>query len=129
MYAGDNGSKSAINSSEGWGLNVEVLGPTALDATIGTPNWVNVFSGWWIDPTTNSILFLTSDKFSGLARYLGHSARAYKCPADTFLSPVQRPFGWLQRPCSVSMNFAMGEGAYSTSSLKSKRFPTEARPM
>jgi prepilin-type N-terminal cleavage/methylation domain-containing protein/prepilin-type processing-associated H-X9-DG protein len=129
MYAADNGGRLAINSLEGWGLNVEVFGPTALDATIGTPNWVNAFIAWDIDPTTNSILFLTSDKFSGLARYLGHSARAYKCPADTFLSPVQRPFGWLQRPCSVSMNFAMGEGGYRWSGLKSKSFPTEAHPM
>jgi prepilin-type N-terminal cleavage/methylation domain-containing protein/prepilin-type processing-associated H-X9-DG protein len=127
MYAGDSSGRLAINSDGVWGtspVNFPLNVPPYIAAT-ETPNWVSGVVTWVIDPFPNSVFFLTNDTFSGLARYLNHSARVYKCPADTFLSPEQRPVAWLQRLRSVSMNWAMGDGWIDIWRLKSSRVPTE----
>src|SRR5207302_6318235 len=36
--------------------------------------------------------------------YTAKSANIYRCPADTYLSPVQRGRGWKERARSVTMN-------------------------
>ncbi|MEI2726232.1 MAG: hypothetical protein V9H26_22780 [Verrucomicrobiota bacterium] len=43
-----------------------------------------------------------------LGKYTGGTVGAYKCPADNFLSPVQRTAGFSQRNRSLSMNSAFG---------------------
>ncbi len=57
-----------------------------------------------------NLLYLTSDAYSSMARYLGHSAAVLHCPEDTFLDAQQRAAGWPQRCRSVSMNWALGDG-------------------
>lgn len=44
-----------------------------------------------------------------LAQYISQSKNIYKCPADVFLSPVQRQRGWTSRTRSVAMNAFSGE--------------------
>lgn len=68
----------------------------------------------WMDWTsasdnTNS-LFLTDDRYSKLAKYLGNNPRVYKCPSDIYVSSVQKIDGWWSRVRSVSMNVGIGDG-------------------
>jgi prepilin-type processing-associated H-X9-DG protein len=80
------------------------------------PNWVGgtLGRGAQVDWTTNSYCTnlneLTSDTNSSLASYLGHTAKPYACPQDTYLSPSQRAAKWNQLDRSVSMDMSMGDG-------------------
>lgn len=83
------------------------------------PNWCHIRAFWSIggDEQTNDI-HLTGEKVL-LAPYLGHTTTPFKCPADIYYSPVQRPFGKLYRKISISMNPLMGDGfEYDISSGK-----------
>jgi len=44
-----------------------------------------------------------------LGPYTSRTPGIYKCPADKFLSPVQKKAGWDHRVRSISMNFALGD--------------------
>ena len=68
----------------------------------------------WLDWTTShdntNVLYLTEDRYSRLARYLGRSKDVFKCPSDQYVSPQQRRLGWTGRIRSYSANLAVGEG-------------------
>jgi len=70
-------------------------------------------SGWldWQTTTDNTnLLFLTDDKYSSLGKYVGKSARLFKCPADNFISTAQRSAGFRERSRSLSGNIGVGDG-------------------
>ena len=46
-----------------------------------------------------------------LSPYLSSSVKMYKCPADRFISPIQRELGWTERVRSVAMNPFLGQPA------------------
>jgi prepilin-type processing-associated H-X9-DG protein len=48
-----------------------------------------------------------------LTPYLGTNSRAYKCPADVYLSSVQVAAGWNERVRSISMNGYVGPYQYN----------------
>ncbi len=68
----------------------------------------------WLDWTTSSdntnTLFLTTEKYSKLAKYFGNSKNILKCPADHYMSKVQSAKGWPGRARSLSGNIGVGEG-------------------
>jgi len=78
------------------------------------PNTINNvchMQAWWTtggDYQTNE-LHLTGDKVL-IAPYLGRTAVPFKCPADNYYSPEQRPYGKLYRRLSIGMNRFMGDG-------------------
>ena len=57
-----------------------------------------------------NILFLTEDRSSRSASYLGRSKEVFKCPSDRYLSAAQRAKGWMQRARSYSVNIAVADG-------------------
>lgn len=73
-------------------------------------NWANNIMTWsasssWMDQSnTNQALAAKSP----LASYLDDPASAFKCPADRYLSPMQRVRGWQGRVRSRSMNGFLG---------------------
>ncbi len=74
-------------------------------------------NGWvtgWLDWTTSSdntnTLFLIDSKYAKLAKFTGGAKNVYKCPADRFMTGVQRGRGWPGRARSLSMNANMGDG-------------------
>jgi prepilin-type processing-associated H-X9-DG protein len=68
-------------------------------------NWVNNVMSWDADPmNTNTFLI----KSGILSPYVGGNLGVYKCPADNYLSPVQRSAGWPGRTRSMSMNCFFG---------------------
>jgi prepilin-type N-terminal cleavage/methylation domain-containing protein/prepilin-type processing-associated H-X9-DG protein len=105
MYAGDN--------QESFPMNV-AGGVAQSGATIGAAGpyypWVMGWLSWDASPHNTNSLYLTSDNYSVLARYLGRSQKVFKCPADNRISLAQTQRGWTERVRSVSMNGAIGKG-------------------
>jgi len=85
MYAGDNNEK-------------------VLDAA----NWVG--DGWldWTTAPVNTNFSLLVGTNSLIASYIGQSRNLFQCPADKYLSAVQRSRGWTARARSVAMNAFSG---------------------
>jgi prepilin-type N-terminal cleavage/methylation domain-containing protein/prepilin-type processing-associated H-X9-DG protein len=81
----------------------------AFDPTIG-PGWCEGWLDWTASTDNTNIEFLISDKYSRLAPYIARSKNIFKCPADTYLGPVQRSRGWRERCRSLSGNIGIGDG-------------------
>ena len=85
----------------------------------------NLTPGWcmgWLDwssqsDNTNTALFLT-DKYSNLARYFGRSKNIFKCPADTYTSPVQHWANWTTPGRCRSMSANIGVGSAPNTDTK-----------
>ena len=97
LYSDDNADKVPNN-----------FGVAETQATVGAKtylNWVNNVMDWSIDSmNTNAALI----KNGVLSPYLSGNLGVYKCPADMYLSPVQRSRGWAERSRSLSMNAFFG---------------------
>ena len=72
------------------------------------------FVGGYLDWTTSqentNTAYLTEARYARLAPYYGKAKNLYKCPADKYLSGLQRGRGWSERVRSISMNFWVGDG-------------------
>lgn len=98
MYASDNGDRLVNNFG--------------IDETRLTKNsWVNNVMTWGTESENTNTAFVTEAK---LGRYMGRSLYAYKCPADNYLSSVQKRLGWKARVRSLSMNAYVGDGGTLT---------------
>jgi prepilin-type N-terminal cleavage/methylation domain-containing protein/prepilin-type processing-associated H-X9-DG protein len=103
MYAHDSGDR-LVPSFHG----VDAQGG-AFDPTIG-PGWAEGWEDWTTRGDNTNLDYLVSDKYSRLAPYIAKSKNLFKCPADTYLSPIQRAQGWVRRVRSVSGNIGVGDG-------------------
>jgi prepilin-type N-terminal cleavage/methylation domain-containing protein/prepilin-type processing-associated H-X9-DG protein len=76
----------------------------------GKGPWV---SGW-LDYTGSSDntnrLFLTSDKYAKIGKYVAGNYKIFKCPADVYLCPQQKALHWTERVRSLSGNIGVGDG-------------------
>jgi prepilin-type N-terminal cleavage/methylation domain-containing protein/prepilin-type processing-associated H-X9-DG protein len=102
LYAGDNNEKVANNY--GVAETIQAIDQNVLD------NWVNNVMTWGASQSTGdrsntNISWVASGV---LGKYTAATIGAYKCPADTFLSPLQRSAGWSQRNRSLAMNSVFG---------------------
>ncbi|HOX04178.1 MAG TPA: type II secretion system protein [Candidatus Paceibacterota bacterium] len=80
-----------------------------------TPNdpqapWVVGWLDWTTRADNTNINYLIDRRYSKLAQYFANSKNIYKCPADVFVSQVQRNARWSSRVRSVSGNIHVGEG-------------------
>ena len=105
MYSGDNQEYFPMNVAGG----VAQSGATIGSAGSYYP-WIMGWLSWDTSSHNTNSLYLTSDNYSVLARYLGRSQKVFKCPADNRVSPAQAQRGWTERVRSVSMNGAIGRG-------------------
>ncbi|MBU6399092.1 MAG: type II secretion system GspH family protein [Verrucomicrobia bacterium] len=87
MYATD--QNETVPDAGDW-LAMKVTGSTWLD--------------WNLTPINTNLDALVNPVQCVLASYLSRSAGVFKCPADIYLSRVQRAKGWSERVRSVSMN-------------------------
>jgi len=103
MYLNDNADKIVIALHGG-----------AAKGGVGDPKWgVGWVEGWldWTTATDNTnVLFLIDERWARIAPYISKSKNVFKCPADNFLSSVQRNLRWTERCRSLSGNIGMGEG-------------------
>jgi prepilin-type N-terminal cleavage/methylation domain-containing protein/prepilin-type processing-associated H-X9-DG protein len=81
-----------------------------FDPAIG-PGWVEGWLDWSTGTDNTNILFLTSDKYARLGKYV-INPKIYKCPADNYMTGAQAAQHWLGRCRSMSGNICVGEGNY-----------------
>ena len=105
MYNGDNNDRIVMSyhgvQARGGAIAAD---PTAAPWVVGWLDW----DGGNTDNT--NILFLTDDKYSKVARYLGKNKNIFHCPADIYVSASQKNRGWSERVRSVSGNIGIGDG-------------------
>lgn len=104
MYADDNNDR-LVMSIHG-GLNA---GGSAASLPTISP-WALGWLDWTITPDNTNSIFLTEDRYAKLGKYFGKSKTILKCPADTFVSPIQRSRGWAGRVRSIACNIGIGDG-------------------
>ena len=63
---------------------------------------------WQLTSINTNVNALINPTNCLLAQYLGQSKNVFKCPADIYLSPIQRGRGWIERVRSVAMNAFSG---------------------
>ena len=73
-------------------------------------NWVNNIMTWGNSTSTDDRSNTNNAWVANgvLGRYTAATIGVYKCPADNYLSPIQRASGWTQRNRSLSMNSNFG---------------------
>ena len=107
MYAHDNDDRLVLTSSFTDGA--PVFGRQT------DPSWVTGFLDWTLSKDNTNILSLIATN-ALLGPYTSRTLGIYRCPADKFLSPVQKKAGWNRRVRSIAMNFALGNN-YDFSNL------------
>ena len=116
MYSDDNRDRTVNN----FGLS-EIFG----EINNGTyRNWVNDSMSWQTTGTgtqCTNVALLSTGIFAG---YAGSNIGVYKCPADTYLSPIQRAVGWTARLRSCSMNSYLGPYNPTWTSERNNFYPT-----
>jgi len=113
LYSGDFSDRVANNYG---------VAETEASITSGKfDNWVNNVMSWTANGSVAdlSVTNVTWVKNGVLGPYTAGAVGIYRCPADNYLSPAQRPLGWKQRNRSLSMNsmfglFSDGESGDST---------------
>jgi len=103
MYLGDNRER----------FPGAVIGSTASAAKPDNPlgPWVLGWLDWdGVNTANTNHLLLTDPRYAKLAPYTASTKNIYRCPADIFLSQVQRARGWTERCRSVSGNVGIGDG-------------------
>jgi len=104
MYLGDNNDEFP-NAVHG-GSNPGLVGKYRP--------WVVGWLTWDLRPDNTNILYLIDPKYSVLAAYFSNERNLFKCPADHFVSPIQRSHGWKERVRSISGNILIGDGNAET---------------
>ena len=72
--------------------------------------WVSGWLDWTVSGDNTNTLFLTSDKYAKIGKYVSGNYRIFKCPADKFIAGAQSKKGWAERVRSISGNIGVGEG-------------------
>ncbi len=103
LYAGDSDDRVANN----YGVTETI---EAIDPPRRLDNWVNNVMTWGASGGTadNSNTNNTLVANGVLGKYTAGAVGAYKCPADNYLSPIQRQRGFPQRNRSLAMNSIFG---------------------
>ena len=82
-------------------------GGSAVAGQQTDPSWVTGFLDWTLLSDNTNTVTLTSTN-ALLGPYTSRTPGIYTCPADKFLSPIQKKAGWDHRVRSIAMNFALG---------------------
>lgn len=77
------------------------------DRLVSNPEWVPGWLDWGLRSDNTNTLYLTGPK-ALLWPYTTQNVGIFKCPADSFLSGIQRKAGWSKRVRSMSMNLSLG---------------------
>jgi len=103
MYANDNNDNLAYNGDRN-ATGVQTI-----------PSWVyssqQNYMTWGSDAYNTNTQFIINDQLSSLGDYVAKTVAIYRCPADNYLSGVQRGLGWINRDRSCAMDAAIGGGS------------------
>jgi len=81
--------------------------------------WVTGWLTWDLSSDNTNLEYLLNPRYAVLASYFGNAKNLYKCPADKYLSTVQRQRGWKERVRSISGDIYVGEGNAETGPIGS----------
>lgn len=98
IYAGDFNDRVANNYGV-YETRQAVAPPSRLD------NWVNNVMTWDTDPLNTNVAMVANGV---LGKYTAAAVGVYKCPADNYLSGIQKTAGFRQRNRSLAMNSIFG---------------------
>lgn len=98
MYAEDYSGTIVANFGGGY-----IPPPTSV------AGWVTGWLDWSSSSDNTNLLYLTSTRYAAFGSYLNRATNVFKCPADTYISGVQRARGWTQRVRSYSLNVYVGD--------------------
>jgi len=79
-------------------------------ATPTTSPWVEGWLDWTTRQDNTNISYLIDDQYARLGKYIARNPKVFKCPADNYLSSIQRALRWTERVRSLSSNIGIGEG-------------------
>jgi prepilin-type processing-associated H-X9-DG protein len=77
-------------------------------------SWASGWLDWSVSTDNTNVLRLIDARNALSAPYVYGASNLFKCPADQYLSSVQRNRGWAQRVRSYSANIYIGEGNASS---------------
>jgi prepilin-type N-terminal cleavage/methylation domain-containing protein/prepilin-type processing-associated H-X9-DG protein len=106
IYSGEYDDRVANNF--GWGSTDAAMANKTFD------NWVNNVMTWGANAGTLDDVSVTNNAWVAngvLGQYTAAAIGVYKCPADNYLSAVQRKAGYKQRNRSLSMNGLFGRSS------------------
>ncbi|MGZ8898854.1 MAG: hypothetical protein ACXW3Z_02060 [Limisphaerales bacterium] len=106
LYAADNNEELVGNFSF-----------QAMQQTISAGtflNWTHNNMDWTTNPSNTNRTLMARSR---LLPYLQNTNNPFKCPADQFLSSIQRNVGWTGRLRSYSMNGFLGPNAAATNDV------------
>jgi prepilin-type N-terminal cleavage/methylation domain-containing protein len=98
--------------------NFELQGTDDAIANKTFDNWVNNIMTWGANAGNLEDVSVTNNAWVAngvLGQYTAAAIGVYKCPADNYLSQVQRDAGYKQRNRSLSMNALFGRWSNRTS--------------
>jgi len=99
LYSNDSNDRVCNNFTIP-GTRAAVAGPNAK-----FDNWVNNVMSWDLDESNTNVSYVTKGV---LSPYAANSLGIYRCPADNYLSAIQKRAGWSGRLRSNSMNALFG---------------------
>jgi prepilin-type N-terminal cleavage/methylation domain-containing protein/prepilin-type processing-associated H-X9-DG protein len=102
MYVGDNRDSFPGNTHGGEAQTPVIDDPRAP--------WVAGWLDWGTRDDNTNTIYLTDRRYSKLAQYFGNQKNVFRCPADIYLSAVQRSRGWKERVRSIASNIYVGAG-------------------
>ena len=104
MYAGDNRDNLADNH------DVEDFGRSTLPKPPGTPCWTEEYLDWLANADDTNTQGLIGNGNSLFGPYVVRGIDMFRCPADSYVSPLQRSKGFRFRVRSIAMNGNIGPG-------------------
>lgn len=118
QYAGDNNDRVVGN----FGVQETATEITTVAVTKNYPyrTWVCNNMNWMLDPNITNVDLV---RLASLGTYFAGNLGTLRCPADNYLSGIQRAAGWTARPRSYSMNAYMGPYNPTWTSEKNVFFP------
>jgi prepilin-type N-terminal cleavage/methylation domain-containing protein/prepilin-type processing-associated H-X9-DG protein len=118
MYANDNNDRVVGN----FGQQETYTEITTANAAKSYPyrTWVCNNMYWTVEAQITNVDLV---KLASLGTYVAGNLGIFKCPADQFLSPLQKAAGWRSRPRSYAMNSYFGPYNPTWTSSKNNFFP------
>lgn len=72
--------------------------------------WAQGWQDWTTSRQNTNLEEIIDNRYSSLAPLVGNNKAVFKCPADKYISAVQKKAGWTERLRSMSGNIAVGNG-------------------
>jgi len=72
--------------------------------------WVEGWLDWTTTTDNTNIQYLIDEPWAFIGKYIARNPKVFKCPADVYLSSIQRALRWPERVRSLSGNIGIGDG-------------------